>query len=1106
MKLLERRRNGLVLAGSVFAAVVLASPAQGATTNFFEGFEAGLVNWVVGDANPSGTPAYWGPVTSTFGGEATHGGAFKAYCAATGYAGSISSPAYRDYMNAYLSRTIDLTGYTNATLSFWHKIPTIESGYDYARVLVDSTELWSTDQPRTSWQLMNLSLESYIGGIHELRFEFSSDLSNTGEGWYLDDVTLTDAFTPPPPPTNDNFSAAKVIAGALGSAGGSNRGATSEAGEPNPGNSIWYRWTPYTNGIVTFRTGGSAFDTLLCVYTGSTLATLATVACDDNGDTNGGSKVTFNAVAGTAYRISVRGVGGASGFVLLSWTQPNGLGVDLLPDLFVWPSAPNGFLYGWYLDQNEGTQPGRTLMRVSTATPNIGSGPLELRGSSTEAGVYQRVYRADGSTYDRYAGTFTFHPGHGHLHFDNWINLHLRTVLVNDGVGDIVASGDKTSFAIIDLMVYNGSLPGSPPGSVYFGGLVQGLSVGYADVYSADLLDQWIDVTDVPSGRYWLEGIVDPANSILESNESNNLARILINYVNPNGTNRPVNDAFTNAIELLTITAAVLGHNTNATLEPGEPLHLAGSTTGHSVWWRWTAPSDMTATISTDGSGFDTVLAVYTGPSYAGLIKVASDNDSGAGTRSLVTFAATEGTTYHIAVAGLNTSFGKIQLNVNPGLNDHFANCLPISGVSGSATVSTLGATRQSGEPNHAGVVGTNSVWFCWTAPDNGPWILDTYGSSFDTLLAVYTGDAVNALTTIAANDNLAVGVPISRVSFTAISNTTYHIAVDGRAGASGSGIATLNWTGPTPPRITAQPQSTNVIAGATVNFNVTAAGSVPLSYQWLHAGTNLTANSRYIGTTGSQLRLQKVLPTDLGDYSVVISNAYGMVTSAPAFLIVLDNPRVVYVDEATAPIGGVAVIPIEMQSLGDEGLVRFTLAFDPALLSNPRFTNSGVMSAAALTVNATQVSSGRLGVSMTLPTGQSVPAGSHQELARAFFDVTNTAANGTVTSLGFENSPTTRGVILTNSLAAVTLFAAGPITLTTGESRVFGERLPDGTFRITVLGLAGGNYEIQASSDLQNWTELTQLTADPHGGLEFIDPQSTVLQHRFYRALRLAP
>ena len=134
-------------------------------------------------------------------------------------------------------------------------------------------------------------------------------------------------------------------------------------------------------------------------------------------------------MVGTNYFFSVRGVGGASGFARLSWLQTNGLGGDLLPDLSVWADAGNNYLYGWYLDQNEPTQPGRTLMRVSTATPNTGAGPLELHGSSTAPGVSQRIFRADGSYYERFAGNFTFHPGHGHLHFDNWINLHLRTVL-----------------------------------------------------------------------------------------------------------------------------------------------------------------------------------------------------------------------------------------------------------------------------------------------------------------------------------------------------------------------------------------------------------------------------------------------------------------------------------------------------------------------------------------------------------------------------------------------------------------------------------------------------------------------------------------------------
>ena len=89
---LERRWKGLAFACGVVTVVALAAPARGATTNFYDGFETGLGSWAVGDANAVDTPAYWGRVDSTFGGEGTHGGAFKAYCAGTGYAGTSTSP------------------------------------------------------------------------------------------------------------------------------------------------------------------------------------------------------------------------------------------------------------------------------------------------------------------------------------------------------------------------------------------------------------------------------------------------------------------------------------------------------------------------------------------------------------------------------------------------------------------------------------------------------------------------------------------------------------------------------------------------------------------------------------------------------------------------------------------------------------------------------------------------------------------------------------------------------------------------------------------------------------------------------------------------------
>jgi hypothetical protein len=83
-----------------------------------------------------------------------------------------------------------------------------------------------------------------------------------------------------------------------------------------------------------------------------------------------------------------------------------------------------------------------------------------------------------------------------------------------------------------------------------------------------------------------------------------------------------------------------------------------------------------------------------------------------------------------------------------------------------------------------------------WTAAVNETVTIDTFGSSFDTLLAVYTGQAVNALTEIASNDDadISSGILSSKLSFDAIAGQNYHIAVDGFAGASGDVM--LNFQG----------------------------------------------------------------------------------------------------------------------------------------------------------------------------------------------------------------------------------------------------------------------------------------------------------------------
>lgn len=117
--------------------------------------------------------------------------------------------------------------------------------------------------------------------------------------------------------------------------------------------------------------------------------------------------------------------------------------------------------------------------------------------------------------------------------------------------------------------------------------------------------------------------------------------------------------------------------------------------------------------------------------------------------------------------------------------NDSFARRSPLTGQAGSVTASSTGATRQPGEPSHAGVGGGRSVWWTWTAPAQGTASIDTAGSGFDTLLAVYRGSTLDSLEAVAANDN-AHGTQSSRVGFDVQPGEVFLIAVDGAAGAAG--------------------------------------------------------------------------------------------------------------------------------------------------------------------------------------------------------------------------------------------------------------------------------------------------------------------------------
>lgn len=408
---------------------------------------------------------------------------------------------------------------------------------------------------------------------------------------------------------------------------GENLGATAEPGEPFhlgklPRRSVWTTWVaPATPGIVTFRTVGSGFDTVLSVYEGNVLAQLSEMRSDDD---NGGfltSQLSFRAQPQTAYRIVVDGFAGAQGRFMLGWNFEST--ADVLPlftsepieraftpgtdAVFAVTTATN-YSWQWFFDGSPLVNETQAVLRVRNA--NIANvGLYFCRGFS---GSLQT-----GTNGARFRDTRT-----------------VRLQLNSDEFG--VANPDALS------------------------------------------TEKLFDV------RLLAEEPADPGRNHAKSSRPKSVAH-----------------GFSGTQVFSTI---------GSTKEVGEPLHC-GVIGGASEWFAYQADASGLLSIDTDGSNFDTVLAVYTGPgdSFASLEGAACDNDSGAdGKDSRVSFPATAGTIYWIAVDGVN------QPNGNPAKGSvvlHYRLVLPLN-LSAMDYSTAAGGTmrlRVSGTPNLLATVQVSS-------------------------------------------------------------------------------------------------------------------------------------------------------------------------------------------------------------------------------------------------------------------------------------------------------------------------------------------------------------------------------------------------------------
>jgi Lysyl oxidase len=198
------------------------------------------------------------------------------------------------------------------------------------------------------------------------------------------------------------------------------------------------------------------------------------------------------------------------------------------------PKEPNARLYpdlqaiaptGWYVERGYDN---KASLRFSTSIGNAGPGHLQIRGKLMDKLTQgtQEIVDATGQVVQtKDVGTFELHPDHGHFHVSHVARYELRKGGEN---GELVRNGKKISFCMEDsIRIRRGRDESRTPKCSQ---TMQGITRGFADVYSANLPDQLFDVAGLASGEYTIVIQLDPNRKFLEASRLNNKAWVRLQY------------------------------------------------------------------------------------------------------------------------------------------------------------------------------------------------------------------------------------------------------------------------------------------------------------------------------------------------------------------------------------------------------------------------------------------------------------------------------------------------------------------------------------------------------------------------------------------------
>ncbi len=243
----------------------------------------------------------------------------------------------------------------------------------------------------------------------------------------------------------------------------------------------------------------------------------------------------------------------------------------------------------------------------------------------------------------------------------------------------------------------------------------------------------------------------------------------------------PSNDERVDATEIFGLPFFDSLNTTEATAGFDDPFPGCwGPQLGATVWYRFTPADNMEVQATTSGSSYDTVLVVY--EDFGFLNEIACVAYQGA-----VNFSAFAGQTYYFMIGDLAgggpyyppPSFGgQLEFSVSevvPPENDDFANAMMVGSIPFSIAQDNTSASQEMFEPYPSCAWGdlSGSLWYAYTAMEDGSLTASVQNAWFSPVLAVYTGSSLDAL----SEAGCGVWDP---VTFSAVAGETYYFQVSG--------------------------------------------------------------------------------------------------------------------------------------------------------------------------------------------------------------------------------------------------------------------------------------------------------------------------------------